>query len=162
MIQQIIQKVIIECKYLDSNIEKHIFQKLKKTMEGICTFNNGYIIEVKKIVELGSNTIGNSNSLVIFNVVYEAEVLKPIEGQVLTGKVCMIFQHGIFVDVITRMKVLIPVTSMEEYNYNKNDNTFEYTTDSLVSITLEKELSIEIVMIKYEKKQFSCIGKIIS
>lgn len=160
MIQQIMQKVIVECKYLDSNIETHIFNKLKKTMEGICTFNTGYIIEVKKIIALGSNTIGNSNSLVIFNVSYQAEVLKPCEGQILTGKVCMIFQHGIFVDVFNRMKVLIPVTSMQDYTYNQSDSTFESETKS--RITLDKELSIEIVMIKYEKKQFSCIGKIIS
>jgi DNA-directed RNA polymerase subunit E'/Rpb7 len=157
MLQQIEQKVSIESKYLDSSIKDHILNKLKKTMEGKCTFENGYIIDVKKIIKLGDNKIGCANSLIIFNVTYEACVLKPVKGDILKGCVCMVFQHGIFVDVY-KMKVLIPTTSMLSYIYNKSKNIFESDNDS--SIIQGIELTIEIVMIKYEKKQFSCIGKL--
>lgn len=154
MIQNINQKVSIASKYLDNNIEKHILDKLKKTMEGKCTLDNGYIINVNKIINLGDNKIGRANSLVVFNLTYEAEILRPQKGDILFGTVCMIFHHGIFVNVKGKMKVLIPATSMSSYVYNHIDNTFG-------PISKDTEISIEIVMIKYEKKQFSCIGKLL-
>ena len=151
MLQHINQKVSIDSKYLDKNIEKHLLNKLKKIMEGKCTLDNGYIIDVKRIVNIGDNKIGRANSLVIFNLTYEAEILRPKKGDILYGTVCMIFHHGIFVDVNGKMKVLIPATSMPAYVYNQIDNSFG-------PISKGDKLSIEIVMIKYEKKQFSCIG----
>ena len=116
MLKNINQKVSIESKYLNSNTENHILDKLKKIMEGKCTLDNGYIISVKSIIDLGSNTIG-SNTSVIFNLTYEAEILRPDKGHILSGNVCMVFHHGIFVNVCGKMKVLIPATSMN-YDYN--------------------------------------------
>lgn len=159
MIQLITQEVSIESRYLDSDIKDHILDKLKKTMEGKCTLNSGYIIEVKKVTSLGENKIGCANSLVIFEVTYEAGILKPEKGQYMSGKVCMVFQHGIFVDVCGKMKVLIPSASMDEYTYSSDENAFESTCNTIVQGV---ELEIEIVMTKYEKKQFSCIGKLLN
>jgi DNA-directed RNA polymerase subunit E'/Rpb7 len=153
MLKNINQKVSIESKYLNSNTENHILDKLKKIMEGKCTLDNGYIIDVKRIINLGDNTIGGANSLVIFDVTYEVEILRPENGQILSGTVCMIFHHGIFVDIKGKMKVLIPSASMSSYIYNPSDNSFGPISKGI-------NVSIEIVMIKYEKKQFSCIGKL--
>jgi DNA-directed RNA polymerase subunit E'/Rpb7 len=158
MIQLITQEVSIESRYLDSDVKYHILDKLKKTMEGKCTFDSGYIIIVKKVTSLGENKIGCANSLVIFEVTYEAEILKPEKGQHMSGKVCMIFQHGIFVDVCGKMKVLIPLASMKEYTYSSDENSFESACNTIVNGV---EVEIEIVMTKYEKKHFSCIGKLL-
>ena len=158
MIQLITHKVSIEPMYLDSNIKDHILNKLKKTMTGKCTLNNGYIIEVKRIVNIGENRIGCAKSLIIFNVTYEAEILKPQKGQCIRGKVCMIFQNGIFVDVCGKMKVLIPIASMKEYTYSSIENSFKSSNNTIVTGV---DINIEIVMTKYEKKQFSCIGKLL-
>jgi DNA-directed RNA polymerase subunit E'/Rpb7 len=153
MLFNIKQKVSIEAKYLDSDVKSHILDKLKKNMEGKCTLDNGYIIDVKRVVDLGENTIGCANSFVVFNVTYEADILRPEKGQKLSGTVCMVFHHGIFVDVSGKMKVLIPATSMSHV-YNQSANSFG-------PISKGVEVSIEIIMIKYEKKQFSCIGKLL-
>jgi DNA-directed RNA polymerase subunit E'/Rpb7 len=157
MIKQIDQRVSIEFKYLDSNINCHILNKLKKNMTGACSLKNGYIIEVTKIVKLGDNQIGCANSLVIFNVRYEAEILKPEKDDIFSGKVCMIFQDGIFVDVKGKMKVLIPI-SMISYVYNKQENIFESPDHTIIQ---GMEVNIKIIMTKYEKKQFHCIGKLL-
>ena len=82
MLKHINQKVSIESEYLNSNTENHILDKLKKIMEGKCTLDNGYIIDVKRIINLGDNTIGGANSLVIFDLTYEAEILRPENGQI--------------------------------------------------------------------------------
>jgi DNA-directed RNA polymerase subunit E'/Rpb7 len=150
-------KVSIESKYLDSDIKDHILDKLKKCMEGNCTLDNGYIIAVNKIIDIGENKIGCANSFVIFDVTYEVEILKPEKGQFMSGKVCMVFQHGIFVDVCGKMKVLIPSSSMIGYKYSSDKNLFQKDDNKILCGI---EIDIEIVMTKYEKKQFSCIGKL--
>ena len=157
MLQTIDQRISIESMYLDSNIKEHILNKVKKTMEGKCTFDNGYIINVNKLLKIGDNTIGCANSLVIFNITYEAEVLKPEKGQILHGKVCMVFQHGIFVDVYGKMKVLVPATSMDQYEYQQPENIFTWGKKKIENGV---DISVDIVDTKYEKKQFSCIGRL--
>jgi DNA-directed RNA polymerase subunit E'/Rpb7 len=157
MIQIIKQKVSIDAMYLDKDIEDHILLKLKKTMEGICTFDNGYIITVNKIINVGSNTIGSANSLIIFDITYEANTLRPEKGVVLSGKVCMVFKHGIFVDICGKMKVLVPSNFIEGYEYQQDSNSFTFLESIIKN---DVEVSVDIVDMKYDKKQFSCIGKL--
>jgi DNA-directed RNA polymerase subunit E'/Rpb7 len=114
---------------------------------------------VEKIIVLGDNIIGRANSFVIFDVTYEATILKPVKGNTMSGNVCMVFQHGIFVDISGKMKVLIPAASMIGYSYCSDDNTFQNNDDVIVQ---DVEIDIEIVLTKYERKQFSCIGKLCS
>ena len=159
MIQQIQQRVSIEPIYLDSDIQNHILNKLKQNMEGTCTLDTGYIIDVKRIISMNDNTIGCANSLVIFNVIYEAVTIKPCNGSKMTGNVCLVFPHGILVYVRDKMKVLIPTASMENYTFNTDNTSFE--SDEGV-IEIGSKLYIEIVLTKYEQKQFSCIGKLIT
>ena len=97
-------------------------------MTGICTVEYGYIIKIIRIVDIGDNTIGTANSLVIFNVTYEAEILKPEIGQILTGTVCMIFQHGIFVNIQDKMKILIPATAMSSFSFDLNSSFRNFKT----------------------------------
>lgn len=157
MIQIIKQKVSIDAMYLDKDIEDHILLKLKKTMEGRCTFDNGYIITVNKIINVGSNTIGSANSLIIFDITYEANTLRPEKGVVLSGKVCMVFKHGIFVDICGKMKVLVPSNFIEGYEYQQDSNSFTFLESIIKN---DVEVSVDIVDMKYDKKQFSCIGKL--
>jgi DNA-directed RNA polymerase subunit E'/Rpb7 len=147
MIVTIKHKVSIEAKYLDNNIEEHLLNKIKTRVVGKCYIDHGYILNVTKIINIGNNTISSVNSFVVFDVTYEADVLKPEIGDIYSGSVCMIFQHGIFVDVKNKLKVLVPIKSM-----NKKENS---------KISISSELSIRIIMIKYEKKEFSCIGELV-
>lgn len=152
------QKIQIEPKFLDKNFKFHLFDKLKKTMIGKCTLDYGYIIKINKIIKIGDNYISPVDSLVIFDVIYEAEVLKPEINQELLGKVCMVFKHGIFVDICGIMKVLIPVSSMKSYTFNKSS----FNHNNGVEISVGTLVKIIIVMIKYEKKNFNCIGKLVN
>lgn len=155
MIVRIKQEVSLEHKHLTSKLKTHMFEKIKTMMTGKCTVDYGYIIKIIKIVDIGDNTIGTANSLVFFNVTYDAEILKPEIGQILTGTVCMIFQHGIFVNILDKMKVLIPATAMSSFSF---ENSSFVGND--LTITDGVELNIRITMIKYEKKVFSCIGEL--
>lgn len=158
MITEITQRVSIDPIYLDSNISHHLLKKIKETMEGKCCLDYGYIINVKNIVNLGSNIISPANSLVVYNVTYQADTIKPEKGLVLSGKICMIFPQGIFVNIIDKMKILIPVNNLESYTFEDGNFVAENKHD----LILDTNVDIEITMVKYEKKSFSCIGKILS
>ena len=163
---QIKQKIPLECKYLDKNINDHMLKILKTRMNGYCNFTHGYIIDVIKIISLGENTISSANSLTVFNVIYEADILKPIVGSILTGDVCMVLQNGdgIMVDICNKMQVLIPASYMKPFVYKIDSLSFELKKkckERLNSISNGTKIEIVIVASKYEKKNYSCIGKII-
>ena len=157
MMMTILQKIPIDNKYLYRNVREHLLEKTKTMMEGTCSKENGYIIEVKEIEEIIDNIIAPATSTVFFTVKYRANILKPVIGEVVKGKICMIFQYGIFVDIMNIMKILIPATSMDNFEYNNN----EYDDNKGNVLSKGKEVSIKIISFKYEDKQFSCIGDII-
>lgn len=156
MIITIHQKVSIDPKYLDSNISYHILQRIRSIMEDTCSLNYGYIISVNKIIKLGSNIIAPANSLVVYDVTYEAETILPSPGLVLDGHVCMIFENGILVDICGKTQILVPLENMEGYKFN--NNSFEHTDKD--EISLGCNVMIIITMVKYDKKEFKCIGKL--
>ena len=164
---QIKQKVSLESKYLDKNIKDHILKILKNSMYTYCTFSNGYIIDVKRIISLGENTISSANSLVVFNVTYEADILKPAIGDIMNGKVCMVLQNGdgIIVDICSKMQILIPAYNMKPFIYKTDCLSYELNntkTKEIITISRDSNVSVEIIACKYEKKAYSCIGKLIT
>ena len=134
-----------------------MLEKLKLKMTGNCSQAYGYILEVKKIISLGENKISSSNSLPVFNVTYEAIVLKPVNGDIISGIVYMILQNGegIMVNVYDIIQVLIPSLNMKPYIFNSV--SWDIPTEK---ITIGGKINIKIIANKYEKKQYSCIGKI--
>ena len=155
MIVTIHQKVSIDPKYLDSNISYHILQRIRSIMEDTCTLKYGYIMSVNKIIKLGSNIIAPANSLVIYDVTYEAETILPSPGLILDGDVCMIFENGILVDICGKTQILVPLENMEGYKFD--NNSFVQDKDE---ICVGCNVTIIITMVKYEKKEFKCIGKL--
>ena len=90
----VIEKTIyLEPKYLDQNIMKHLLDKVKKITFEECTKEYGHILCVKRILKI------NNLEDTIFTVRFEAETLKPIVGNKLTGTVCMLYKDGIFLQI---------------------------------------------------------------
>jgi len=154
----ITKSVLLEPKYLDSRILLNLKNKLEKLMIGQCTFEDGYVTDIIKILKFDDNTISPATSNVIFNVKFKAKTLKPVEGKDLTGEVCMVFQHGIFVEIDKKMKILIPVSNMNGFNYNNEKSMFELNTNI---IKVGDIITSTVLKIKYEKKEFSCIGSLV-
>jgi DNA-directed RNA polymerase subunit E'/Rpb7 len=149
------KQVYLEAKYLNVNLDKHILEKLQTCIIGTCDYENGYILSVNKILKIGDNKI-NQMSSCIFTVSFLATVLKPEIGAQFVGKVCMVFNDGLFLEVHNKMKVLVPYTTFDTFTFD-ND---KFTKDNRI-IREGSEVNIEITMIKYEKKNFNCIGKLV-
>ena len=161
MLVQIAQRISIDPMYMDKDIENHILNKLKTSTENTCTYTHGYINKIIRLVKIIDNLVGTPGSSIFFNIIYEAETIRPVNGLVLNGTVCMIFEQGIFVDILNKIKIIIPISFLTDFkyipSYEKSGPVFVH--EKLV-ITSGININIEIVRTKYEEKQFSCIGKI--
>jgi len=158
MITTIERRVCIEPQFLDSNIMQHLFDKLKRSVQNECTKEYGYIIKVESIIEISDNWISSANSDIVFNVVFEAETLKPEIGLQLQGNVCMIFPNGILLDIQNKLKFLVPLESLKGYELNSVGMCYE---KGGTKINKGDELTVEVVEIKYKDRSFMCFGNLV-
>ena len=154
------RRICIEAEYLDQNVLDHVLNKIRHTCKNECTKEDGYIIDVNKIVNVKNNYISNVNSDIVFIVAFEAEILKPEVGKQFTDKVCMIFSGGIFINIKDKFKVLIPQSCLDKYTYESTTKMFVHN-DNNTSIKEDDIITIVITVMKYSKKNFSCIGNIV-
>jgi DNA-directed RNA polymerase subunit E'/Rpb7 len=153
------KKISIESQYLDSNIKENILKKLKNITNNECSKEYGYYININKINKILDNYI-SSNCENIFLVEFEAEILKPEIDKKYEGKVCMLFGGGIFLNVLNRLKILIPLSTIIDYEYNQIKNNFTNKKNGKV-INLNDDLKVVISGTKYSKQNFSCFGKLL-
>lgn len=152
---EITRRICLDPVCLDQNILEHLFDKIRESTENECTKEYGYILSVDRLVEIKDNYVSAANSDIVFEVSFEAQTLKPDIGTKLTGVVCMVVKHGVFLSVRDKMKVLVPMTG---YNFDSENNC--YTKDDVI-IQNGDILSVQIVGSKYSKQSFSCYGSLI-
>ena len=152
------RRICIEHDKLNKDVCSSIFEKIKEITNNECTKEYGYILGVKRLVKIKDNYISNVNCDNIFIVLFEAYTLKPEVGKKFKGKVCMLFNGGIFLNIENKQKVLIPVSSLKNYNFDAPKKIFE-NGDKKISV--DDEINVEITGTKYSKQSFSCFGNII-
>lgn len=153
-------KICIEPEFLDKNLKVHVFNKLKKNFFNQCNREYGYILGVNKLLRIKDNYI-SSNCEHLFIVEIEIESLKPEIDKIFVGTICMIFSGGIFLIIKDKLKVLIPVISLEEYFFDQNSNSYINKKDKKINMNHGDELKIIISGIRYLKQNFSCFGNLV-
>lgn len=153
------RKLSIPSNFLDANLKSHITKKLKDITNNECSKEYGYFIDIKKICNIKDNYI-SSNCENIFIVEFEAEVLKPDIGKEFEGIVCMLFGGGIFLNIHNRLKVLIPLSSLPDFEYVQTKNHFINKNNKKV-INQNDKLKVVISGTKYSKQNFSCFGNLV-
>lgn len=81
-----------------SEFSTTIEQKLYKMVEGTCSTDNGFIIAVTQIIEIGGGRIAHTG-YAIFNVKYTALLLNPVKNEILDAFVIKVSDLGIFCEV---------------------------------------------------------------
>ena len=153
------RKICVDSEFLTSDIENHIFKKIKKSIVNECSKEYGYFLDIIKLKKIKDNYI-SSNCENIFIVIFEAEILKPEVGKIFEGVACMIFSGGIFINIQNKLKVLIPLSSIPDYEFNSAKNLFEKKSKS--KIIKENDLvKVLISGTKYSKQSYSCFGTIV-
>jgi DNA-directed RNA polymerase subunit E'/Rpb7 len=158
------KRVCIRPEFLDSNVMKYIEKKVHENYINDCTKDIGYITSIKKIVKIKDNYLSNSCSDIVFEVIIDVENIKPEVGSIFKGNVCMIFQDGILVNIQNIMKVLIPLSSLKDYNLIGNQfvlNKEKYDINNkYVKIKLKDDVKVKIIGSKYTRKNYACFGEL--
>lgn len=154
------KKICLEPQYLYYNLNENLLKKTREVCKDECSKENGYILEVKRIVKIKDNYISNVNSSTMFVIDIEVESLIPYLNNIYSDKVCMIFNGGLFMTIKDKIKVLIPSSSLEEYTFDSNNKVFKGTKKQIIK---ENDVvKVKITGIKYSKKNFSCFGEFIT
>jgi DNA-directed RNA polymerase subunit E'/Rpb7 len=142
---------------LNNNLMNNIINSLNHIYLNSCTEENGYILKINNNFTIIDNKISSSGSI-IFHIQFIASLLKPIENMFIeNATICMIFQYGIFVK-IQKLKILIPIPHLKPFIYSPSNNNFFHNKSTL---NLDDYINVIILKIKYEKKDFNCIGKLV-
>jgi DNA-directed RNA polymerase subunit E'/Rpb7 len=152
------EKITLEPKYLNDGYIEHIRTKLSDKMSGQCNQKYGYILGIEDEIKIHGNEVSSANAGIFFDVEFSIISLKPKKGQQLDGTVCMVFQHGVFVLVEEKMKVLIPTDKMPGYKFSTTKNRFKKGSRK---ISVGDTISVVLEMIKYEHQSFDCIGSLV-
>ena len=157
----IISKLSIDARFLDSAILKHVLNQLRKCMEGSCSKENGYIMNIYDRIDVLDNCISNANSDIIFTVRYEADILLPQKDVIYEGDVCMVFNKGIFIVVETKLKILVVVDALKGYTFDQLKSAFVSLDSSKKNIEKNDKTRVKITGVMYSKNKFSCYGEIV-
>ena len=152
------KRVCIDSEYLNKDIDTHILKKIKENTLNECTKKHGYILNIIKIIKIKDNYISNVNCDNIFIVDIMAETLKPDIGKQFIGKVCRILPSGIFLNVKDKQKVLIPLTTLNNYTYDSLNKVFIKNNKTIKECD---NIKVEITGTRYTKQSFSCFGNMI-
>lgn len=148
------EKICLEPRELNT-LQKSLYEKITKKLEGKCDQSYGFILKIYDNIQIIDNTVSNTNAGVFFTVSFTIQYLKPVVGNCYEGTVCLVTPKGIFVDVDKVLKVLIPLTKLQNYEYR--DGSFISKSSTL---TKNSKVSLVIDMLCYEKQNFSCIGSL--
>ena len=153
------KKVCLKPEYLSKNYRKYLFDEIKNTFKNECSREIGYILDIIKIKSIKDNYISSNNCEIILIVELLVKVLKPDNNKIFRDKVCMIFSGGIFLDIKEKFKVLIPLNSLAEYNFDSKTKSF---IKDDIKISEGDIIKVKITGFKYNKNNFSCFGELVT
>lgn len=143
-------RIILHPKCISSLIKVHIENTVKELLVDKCFKNEGYILNLDKIVSI-NNTMETT-----FYVTSLVSVFKPCLNTEYDAIVSMVYKDGIFAVIHNIQKILIPVVN--GYIFNTQTNEF---INSGTTIGIDSVIKVKITAIKYSKTRFSCIGVLI-
>ena len=151
----LVRRICLHSQYLDKDLQHHLLQELIKTTRNECGKEYGHLISVKKINKIMNHKIGRVNGDNVFTVEFDVLVLHPIVDTELPGVVCMVYQDGIFVNILEKQKMLIPATSLKMYKFNGELSIYESHAHS---IGVGDDVEVVVTASQYSDGCFSCLG----
>ena len=152
------REVSVKPAFLSADLDEHILHRLRGEMEGTCSKEDGYILEVIRLVAIVGNYISSANSDVVMKVEVETKMLCPDLDSVYEGVIDSIIPHGVFVKIGGKMKVLAPFGTMTGFSFN--EETQKYQNEQGDVIQLGDVVRVVITNFKYSNQDFKCLGKL--
>lgn len=145
------------------DINKFANNKIREKLVGNCYKDHGYVLDVLN-TKITDNKISPIDSNIILYMNIEISYLMPEKGSVYKGKVIMVFNKGIFVEILDVLKILVSVDSLKDlYDYEDFTNCFipKDNSKELDIINKGEEVSVCIKGLRYSKNMYNCFGDIV-
>lgn len=150
------EKILIGNKFLNKNYKKEIQRQIElKNKNRKCTEETGYVISVMDDMKIISNSISTDSKGVVFDVEYTVKCIIPKINNKYIGRICMLKENLIFVDVAGILNVLVSSSKMPGWTYK--DESF---TKKDKIIRKGDEIEVTLTIVKYENMNFTCVGKL--
>tara|TARA_Y100001970_G_C13677910_1_gene576258 strand:- start:50 stop:535 length:486 start_codon:yes stop_codon:yes gene_type:complete len=155
----ILRSVELSPSSLHEGFLNDIYVNLCKKYKDTCTQDHGYIIDISDEIKIISNRISNNTANTIFEIEFDAILLKPKEGDTISCKVDMVYHHGIFAG-INKLKVLIPENTLsKQYNFDQSNEKY-VNRKTKKEIKIDDMIKIQLTEVRYNKNNYICIGKL--
>ena len=148
----------VEPKDLDANLEDIISKKLCRISKGTCNGDNGYIIDIIDVTDIGDGVVLDTSGDVQFTVKYTALVFKPKKGDVLDGVVTNVNQNSIVVSVGPQSVMIAHSSMPNSMEYDPYTNT--YKSPDMEIIQEDNEIRFRVVGVNILANEITCAGTI--
>lgn len=155
----ITKKICVPSKHLNINIREYLAD-IAKEYAGKCDKEIGYIIHVEEDIIIIDNTISKACEGTNFTVQFKVCYLKPEVNQTYEGVVEMVYERGILLLVKNKIKVIVPLNALSDWEYDKEENVYRKNGEKKKRIKLGKSLKIIITQVEFAKGTFQCMGKL--
>jgi len=145
---------------LNKNFINYLKTRVVDLFTDKCSEDYGYITNVKKLNKIIDTNISPTSSDIYVIISITICCLKPKIDKKYTAKVCMIFSRGIFAKIEEKLKVLIPMSSLDNYVLNEDTNQFENKTNCN-TIKTNDDINISIYDYEYSNGNFNCLGRVV-
>ena len=149
------EKISLHPKYVNSNINKYLYDKLNLDYKNKCLQKSGYILDIYPDFTILDNNIYSSTNSIILNVRIKMKVLKPEVGTKLKVVVLHVLKNGILTECQNVLKIFIPSNNINNMKFDSLKNCFTYNE---TTINRTDTIEIEISKVRYENNKFDCIG----
>ena len=149
------RSICLPSRHLDQNIQDHLLQILTEKVTNECNKKVGHIISIIGINRILNHKIERVNLNNIFTLEFQATTLNPKVGAEVLGTVCMLYKDGIFLNIKSIQKMLIPATSINSYEYNDSTKSYDSSESSIQMGDIVKAI---ITASQYNNHSFSCLG----
>lgn len=156
------KRVCLEPKHLSSDYREKIKQDIIEKYENTCVKEVGYISKIIDIQKIIHDKVMNMIPFVFFLVEVQVLSYLPELNDIIDIKINFIFNHGIF-GYYEKIKILIPMQACEEWmihQKNQNETILIYKNDPKITLKKDDNIKVLVKNIRFEKDNFSCIGKI--
>lgn len=139
------RKIRVKPEYLGPKLLSNIRTQLESEVVNQCTEETGYILKIINIDKVIDNSIENSSSDIIMEILFSFVAFKPLVGDVIDTTVCAVYKDGILVNAHECQKILIPSSTYADRNLTWDAGS---------------ELKVKVTAVRYNDHKFSCIGVI--
>ena len=150
--------VVLQPDEFNNNWKNTIVDKVKSKYLG-CTEKYGYIIDILQISNEIDTKLDSNTTMITCNIIIKVLRIKPEKHKVISCKVQMIFNNGIFAQIDDKIKILVPndVLKIDNYMFQKTTNKY-YNNNTKQTISKNDVINVMITDLQYSKNKYNCIG----